>query len=100
MSEDSTELNTSVDLDHLDERFVDVVGELDEASGTFSQFLEEREDVVDGFNGRVKLVFNDIDETSVFSFSLDSKVVEDFVNIANVLFSLSLVEQRGRESTF
>jgi len=100
LSEDGSEFSTSLDLDHLDEGFVDVVGELNETFGTFSQFLEEREDTVDSINSWVELVIDDIDEVSVFSFSLDLEVGEDFTDVGNVFLSLGLVKLGSSEGVF
>lgn len=100
LGEDSAELDGLLSFHHLEESLVEVAGELDEASWALRELFEEGEDSIDGFNGGVKLIIDDMVEVGVFGLSLDCEILDDSVDGLDVSFSLSLVSFGGSKGVF
>lgn len=101
-SNNSTEFNSLVSLNHVSEHLVHVGRELNK-TGTSGLLLEVVEDWVDSLNGSnsgVKLVVDESIVGSFFSSSLGSEVIEDSLDGGDVSLSLGEISVRRGLSVF
>jgi hypothetical protein len=99
-SEDSTELGSSVDLDHVSEDLVEVARNLNEAGHLFLVLSENGVDSLDGLNGGDELTIDEGIVSSGISGSLVSKVAKNLLDGGIVSLSSGEIGVGGGLSVF